>query len=117
MTDNAQTIGNFKFVSGVLENVSADELRAMCDKAKDSDENLIILIASKNTDKCTVSFATACSKNAVSLGAHAGNIVREVAKIAGGSGGGRPDSAMAGGKDISKTQQAVDYATEIIKTL
>ncbi len=117
MTDNAQTVGNFKFVSGVLENVSADELRAMCDKAKDSDENLIILVASKNTDKGTVSFATACSKNAVSLGAHAGNIVREVAKVAGGSGGGRPDSAMAGGKDISKAEEAVNSAIEIIKSL
>ena len=54
-----------------------------------------------------------CGKNAIAKGAHAGNIVREIAKIAGGSGGGKPDSAMAGGKDISKVSEAVAKAAEI----
>ena len=49
-------------------------------------------------------------KEAISNGAHAGNIVREVAQIAGGSGGGKPDSAMAGGKDISKIAEALEKA-------
>ena len=49
------------------------------------------------------------------LGAHAGNIVREVAKIAGGSGGGKPDMAMAGGKDVSKVDDALMRADEIVR--
>ena len=54
-----------------------------------------------------------CGKGAVAKGAHAGNIVREIAKLAGGSGGGKPDSAMAGGKDITKVAEAVEKSTEI----
>ena len=53
------------------------------------------------------------SKNAVAKGVHAGNIIREVTKIAGGSGGGKPDSAMAGGKDITKVAEAVEKSAEI----
>ena len=55
-----------------------------------------------------------CGANAISKGAHAGNIVREIAKLAGGNGGGRPDVAMAGGKDLAKAQSAIDAAEEII---
>lgn len=117
MSDNAETVGKFKFVSGVFENIESDELRAMCDKAKQSNEALVMIIASKNTEKQTVAFATACSPEAVKLGANAGNIVREAAKAAGGNGGGRPDTAMAGGKDVSKTAEAIEKAKEIVKAI
>ena len=113
--DNAQTVGNFKVITGVFSDVPADELRSMCDSAKDTDESVIFVLGSTNSEKGNVNFACACSKSAVASGAHAGNIVREVAKIAGGSGGGRPDNAMAGGKDITKAEEAVKYAIEIVK--
>ena len=54
-----------------------------------------------------ITFAAAVSPDAIKSGAHAGNIVREVAKITGGNGGGKPDFAMAGGKDASKIDQAL----------
>lgn len=117
LADTAIEIGKFKLISGIFENVQGDELRNMCDKAKESDESLIMIVAGTNTQKGSVSFAAACSKKAIGLGAHAGNIVKEVAKEAGGSGGGRPDNAMAGGKDISKTKQALEKAVEIIESL
>ena len=62
------------------------------------------------TKKGTVSFAAACGKEAVAKGAHAGNLVKAAAVIAGGNGGGRPDSAMAGGKDSSKIEEALASA-------
>ena len=56
----------------------------------------------------------ACGKDALSKGAHAGNLVREVAKAAGGNGGGKPDLAMAGGKDIAAVDKALGTAEQVI---
>ena len=84
----------------------ANALRTMLDSAKDDDS--VVMVAGKNSEKGTCSFACACGKNAVAKGAHAGNIVRETAKLAGGAGGGKPDSAMAGGKDITKISEALE---------
>ena len=53
-------------------------------------------------------------KRCCGKGAHAGNILREVSAVAGGKGGGRPDSAMSGGKDISKIQEALEKAKEVL---
>lgn len=56
------------------------------------------------------------TKEAVGRGVHAGNIIREIAKIAGGGGGGRPDSAQAGGKDASKAEEALAAAEALVKS-
>ena len=64
---------------------------------------------------CAVTFASAVGKNALAKGAHAGNLVREVAKVTGGNGGGKPDTAMAGGKDISKVDEALMKVSEIVE--
>ena len=59
-------------------------------------------------------FMVACGADAVKCGAHAGKIVGEVSSICGGKGGGRPDSAMSGGKDISKIPDALARVEEIL---
>ena len=94
--------------------LDANSLRSMAETARDSAPNTVAVIAGSNAEKGTASFACACGKDAINCGAHAGNIVREVAKIAGGSGGGKPDMAMAGGKDISKIDDALVSAKEIL---
>ena len=58
-----------------------------------------------------------CGADAIKLGAHAGNIVRETAKIGGGSGGGKPDSAMAGAKDASKADEALAAVDSIVSAM
>lgn len=66
----------------------------------------------KNAEKGTASFACRVGKKAIECGAHAGNIVREVARVAGGAGGGKPDSAMAGAKDVSKYRKLLKRLTK-----
>ena len=101
LLQNAGEINGVKFVAGTL----SGDLRQACDIAKQSKEAMAALLACK-TDK-GLQFAAACSPEAIKLGAHAGNLVRAAAQAAGGSGGGKPDSAMAGGKDASKLNEAL----------
>jgi len=107
----AVEIAGVKFICGEL----GGDLRKACDKAKQSDENVVALFAQKS--ERGIQFAAACSPGAVKAGAHAGNLVRAVAQAAGGSGGGKPDSAMAGGKDPAKLAGALAIAEETLKAM
>ncbi len=105
LSDNAETIGNFKLVTSRLDGMSADEMRAAGDILKDSDENIVAVLGAVTDGKVTL--LAVCGKAAVKNGAHAGKIIKETAAIVGGGGGGRPDSAQAGGKDASKLDEAL----------
>ena len=113
LLDNATEVNGVKIISADIGEGGAEKVRAMLDSAKDFGDEIIMIAASVVKEKGTVSFGCMCGKGAIAKGAHAGNIVREIAKIAGGSGGGKPDSAMAGGKDITKVAEAVEKSTEI----
>ena len=115
LLDNSKEICGVKCVAAALTGVSSDSLRKMCDQFKDSQPNMVAVIAGINEEKGTVTFSACCGKEAVKKGAHAGNLVREVAKVAGGSGGGRPDSAMAGGKDLTKIDEALLIVDNVLE--
>lgn len=110
--DNAETVEGIKIISASFTGTGADTIRAMCDRTKDTLPAGVAVIAGINDGKIT--FAAACGKEAVAKGAHAGNLVREIAKIAGGSGGGRPDSAMAGGSDVTKVDEALAAVKDVL---
>lgn len=96
-----------------LDGTTPDALRSMGDDIKSTNDNAVAVIAGVNGEKASI--VAVCGKNAVAKGVKAGDVVREVAKLAGGGGGGRSDSAMAGAKDLSKLDSALSSAVNIIK--
>ena len=86
------------------------------DSAKSVDD-VVAIIAASQSEKGTCTFCAVCGSEAVKAGAHAGNLVKAVAAVAGGKGGGKPESAMAGGKDISKIDEALAAAEEALSAM
>ena len=110
--DNAVEENGVKIMTESVEGVDADLLRDMCQKAKDKDPRTVVVIASVNGDKIT--FAAACGKEAIARGVMAGKVVKAVAQAAGGNGGGKPDMAMAGAKDVSKIDDALKTVKDTV---
>ncbi|MBQ8228213.1 MAG: alanine--tRNA ligase [Clostridia bacterium] len=117
MFDNAQEIDGLTLITANAGEVSVDELRQLCDKAKSTGENVVAVIAAVNSAKGSANFAVSCGKEAVAKGVKAGDVVRAVAQKAGGNGGGKPDFAMAGAKEIDKIDSALAAANEIVSSL
>ena len=117
LMDSARLVGGVRLITAEVEVSNPGELRSMCDTARDNGADIVAVFAGVNKEKGTLNFACACGANAIKLGAHAGNIVRETAKIAGGSGGGKPDSAMAGAKDASKADEALAAVDSIVSAM
>ena len=115
MFSKPETIGSVDVFTARIDGATPDALRSMGDELKASNDNAVAVIASSNGAKATI--LAVCGKNAVAAGVKAGDVVREVAKLAGGSGGGRPDSAMAGAKDVSKLDEAISAAASIVKNI
>ncbi len=99
-------------VATMLDDTDTDALRVMGDEVKARAPKMVAVLAAVNNGK--INFLCVCGAEAVKLGANAGKIVKEVAKICGGGGGGRPDSATAGGKDPSKLEMALESVNDIV---
>lgn len=117
LMDSARQVGGVRLITADVEVSNPGELRSMCDTARDNGADIVAVFAGVNKEKGTLNFACACGADAIKLGAHAGNIVRETAKIAGGSGGGKPDSAMAGAKDAFKADEALAAVDSIVSAM
>ena len=115
MFSKPETVGSVEVFTARIDGATPDALRSMGDELKASNDNAVAIIASSNGAKATI--LAVCGKNAIAAGVKAGDVVREVAKLAGGSGGGRPDSAMAGAKDVSKLDDAVSQTASIVKSI
>ena len=116
VSDNVVEIKGVKFVATKVDNVDMNELRNLGDKIKNEIGSGVILVVSAiGSDK--VNMIAMATDDAVAKGAHAGNLIKAVASLVGGGGGGRPDSAMAGAKDISKLDSAISAVEDTVKSL
>ena len=108
-----EMIGEVEAVIAQVEVPNQELLRSLADQLRDRMKKGVVLLASVQEDK--VSLVAMATKEAVAAKAHAGNLVKEVAKIVGGGGGGRPDMAQAGGKDPAKLAEALLKAKETLR--
>lgn len=115
MFSSAIDVDGLELYTAKVEGTTPDALRSMGDDVKTKGDNVVAVLAGVNGDKAN--FVAVCGKVAIAKGVKAGDLVKEVAKIANGGGGGRPDSAMAGAKDITKIDEALSKAEEIVKSL
>lgn len=116
VSDVSDKVRDLKGVPALVQKVSVDSidaLRNLGDQMRDKIGGVVVLAAVLDGGK--ISILTMATKDAVAKGVHAGNVVKAVAKICGGGGGGRPDMAQAGGKDAAKLDAALDAAWNIIE--
>jgi len=104
LLDKKEEYEGLTWLSAALTGLDAAGLRTMGDQLK---EKVDVLLLAASTDNGPVQFVAHASKKAVESGVHAGNMVKEAAALCGGNGGGRPNSAQAGGKDASMTEEAL----------
>ena len=117
MMSSFKTIKGVKLISALKDNISIDEMRIIADAIKGkSTENPVVAVLAGISPDGKISFIASANKEAMSMGAHAGNIIREITKIADGSGGGKPDMAQGGGKDRSKIDDALAHIDEVLST-
>ena len=105
LLESAKEIGGMKILTAKVSGMDAAKLRQMGDMLRDKAENIVGVLASVNGEK--PSFLAICGKDAVAKGLKAGEVVKLVCSTCGGSGGGKPDSAMGGGKDAAKVDEAL----------
>ena len=112
--DNAEEIGGVKIASAYFTGTTGDTLRGMCDTVRDKAvKPAVAVLVGKAEDKITM--AVTVTKQAQEKGLKAGALVKEIAAIAGGKGGGKPDFAMAGLKDETKIDEALAAVSAIVK--
>ncbi len=101
----ARQVGELKVLTATIADADANKLRQMGDMLRDKAPNVVGVLATVNGEKIT--FLAVCGKEAVAKGIKAGEIIKNVTAICGGKGGGKPDSAMGGGTNVLKLDDAL----------
>ena len=103
--EKAKTVGSLHVTTAKLTDTDAAALRSLGDVLRDKDKAVVALLASVNGDK--ISYLCVCGPEAVAAGIKAGEVIRHVTAITNGKGGGKPDSAMGGGSDLTKLDESL----------
>ena len=113
MLGQAESLGTLRLVSAHLDEISIELLREAADHIKSKMGSGIVILASSAGDKPI--FVVGITSDLTKKGYNAVNIIREVTRVTGGGGGGKPGMATGGGKDMSSIQKALDAARNFIK--
>jgi len=113
---SAKKINDVNLVISSFEDMEDDILRDFAQNIIDKVENSVVVFSNVNTENQKLTFLCMVAKNLIPK-YNAGKIVKEVAMVTGGNGGGKPNMAMAGGKDISKIQEALSKAEEVLANI
>ena len=108
----SREVSGLKVLTASVPNADAGKLRQMGDLLRDKDSSVVAVLATVNEGKIT--FLAVCGKEANAKGIKAGDLVKLVCTACGGSGGGKPDSAMGGGKDVSKVDNALALVDDFV---
>ena len=108
----AKKIGDFHVLTATRTDLDANDLRKIGDFLRDRDPKIVAVLATATESKVT--FAACCGKDAVAAGIKAGDIVRAVSAVTGGKGGGKPDSAMGGGTEVLKMDNALAIVDDLV---
>ena len=111
LLSDIKTVGKFKVLVAKVE-MKPDAARGLCDTVKSKHSDSVAVFAAISDGK--LNFVASAGAEAVKAGAHAGNILKEISAITGGKGGGRPDSAMSGGRDLDKVDEALSRVEAIL---
>ena len=111
--DGAESVNGIKVITARVDGADMNGLRTLADELRAKDENSYVVLISETDGK--VNIVAAATKSAVEKGAHAGNLIKQVAPVCGGGGGGRPDMAQAGGKNPAAIDEALGLALDIVK--
>ena len=109
---SAELVGDIKLITKRFDDTDIDQLRKLSDAVKEKCDSVIMIFAAVNDEK--LSFIASISDDLVGKGYHAGKLIKEVASVAGGSGGGKANMAQAGAKDASKIDAAFAKAKELL---
>jgi len=113
LESNFKIVNGYRLLTAEFDGLNMKELREMIDKLKERPEPAVVVLASIFEEKVVI--ACGVSKDYIEKGINAGHIVKEVAMICGGNGGGRPDMATAGARDASKIEVGFEKVVSILK--
>ena len=112
LLSNAKVINGIKLITAAFEGLTINDLRNISDDIKKDNKGIAMVFAAVSDGKVT--FLVSLTDDVVEKGLNAGRMIKEIAKIAGGGGGGKADMAQAGGKDPSKVPEALEFAETLL---
>ncbi len=110
-----KVIGDVNLFTSIVPNMSIDSLKGTADMLKSKNECMVAVLASEVDGK--INFFATASKSAVNFGVHCGNIIKEISAIAGGKGGGKPESAQGGGTILDKMDDALARVDDMVREM